>query len=42
MKGTWRLENQWGTTKLLLNPQSDAETVITAEDLQRLRSVCVG
>jgi hypothetical protein len=42
LKGTWLLENQWGTTRLLLNPRSDAETVITAEDLQRLRSVCVG
>jgi hypothetical protein len=42
LNASFLLENEWGKTKLLLNPQSHAETVITAEDLQRLRSLCVG
>ena len=34
------LDNDWSASRLVLNPQSDAETEITATDIEQLRKVC--
>jgi hypothetical protein len=40
LKATFLLENNWDRTKLLMNPKSEFETIITAEDLNHLRAIC--
>jgi hypothetical protein len=39
MNASFLLGNEWGSMRLVLNPKQEGETILTAEDLEQLRTL---